>query len=135
VRVLLLVAVLLLTIPGVAGARGGQDVRAIRALLQKQLTLVKQGKFRAMYATTTKRFRSRCPYARWVRNMKEIRRILGPTAQVDRILVRFVSARQAIVSYRFLKRGRPFLRVRFSDGDRYAKIGARWFDEYDRIAC
>jgi hypothetical protein len=67
--------------------------------------------------------------------MKENRRILGPTAQVDRILVRFVSARSAIVSYRFLRRGRPFLRVRFSDGDRYAKLGVRWFDEYDRLAC
>lgn len=136
-RALLLAAVLalVLVIPSVAGARGGEDVKALRALLQQQTTLLKQGKFRAMYALTTRRFRNRCRYARFVRSQRADRRRLGPTAQVDRIQVRFLTARRAIVAYRFLKRGRPFVWVRFSRRDLHAKVGSRWYDEYDRIAC
>lgn len=129
-------AVLVVAIPGVAGARGGEDVKALRALLQKQLTLTKQGEFRVIYrTTTTRRFRARCPYPRFVQLAREVRAALGPTAKIDRILVRFLSKRRALLSYRFLKNGRPFLRVRFSDRDVYAKVGSRWYDDYDRVGC
>jgi hypothetical protein len=129
-------AVLVLAIPGVAGARSGEDVKALRALLQKQLTLTKQGQFRVIYRTTTTRqFRARCPYRRFVRLAREVRAALGPTAKVDRILVRFLSQRRALLSYRLLKNGRPVLQVRFSDGDVYAKVGSRWYDDYDRVGC
>lgn len=130
------VGVAVLAIPGVAGARGGEDVKALRALLQKQLTLTKQGQFRVMYrTTTTKRFRARCPYARFVRGARAARAALGPTAQVDRILARFLTQRRALLSYRLLKNRRPVARVRFSDRDLYAKVGSGWYDDYDRGAC
>ena len=137
VRVALVaLGVVVLAIPSVAGARGGEDVKALRALLQKQLTLTKQGEFRVIYrTTTTSRFRARCPYRRFVRLAREVRVALGPTAKVDRILVRFLSQRRALLSYRLLKNGRPFLRVRFSDSDVYAKVGSRWYDDYDRVGC
>jgi hypothetical protein len=137
VRVALVaLGVAVLAIPSVAGARGGEDVKALRALLQKQLTLTKQGEFRVMYdTTTTRRFRARCPYRRFVRLSREARAILGPTAQVDRILARFLSQRRALLSYRFLKNRRPFLRVRFSHRDVYTKVGSGWYDDYDRVSC
>jgi hypothetical protein len=130
------VGVLVLAIPGVARARGGEDVKALRALLQKQLTLTKQGQFRVMYrTTTTKRFRARCPYSRFVRGARAARAALGATAQVDRILARFLTQRRALLSYRLLKNGTPVARVRFSDRDLYAKVGSGWYDDYDRGAC
>ena len=132
----LAVGLLVLAVPSVAGAKGGKDVQALRTLLQKQLTLTKQGQFRVMYrTTTTKRFRARCPYARFLRGARAARRALGPTAQVDRILVRFLTERRALVSYRFLKRGRPYLRVRFGQRDAYVKVRSGWYDDYDRVAC
>jgi hypothetical protein len=132
----LAVGLLMLAVPSVAGAKGGKDVQALRALLQKQLTLTKQGEFRVMYrTTTTRRFRARCPYRRFVRLSREARAVLGPTAQVDRILARFLSPRRALLSYRLLKNRRPLLRVRFSHRDLYAKVGSGWYDDYDRVSC
>jgi hypothetical protein len=128
--------VLVLAVPSVGGAGGGEDVKALRALLQKQLTLTKQGQFRVMYrTTTTRRFRVRCPYRRFARRALAAQAALGRTAQVDRILARFLSQRRALLSYRFLKNGRPVGRVRFSDRDLYAKVGSRWYDDHDRLAC
>jgi hypothetical protein len=133
---LVLLGVLVLAVPGVAGARGGEDVKALRALIQKQLLLTKQGEFRQLYrTTTTRRFRARCPYPRFLRLARAARAGLGPTAQVDRILARFLTQRRAILSYRILKNGRPVVRIRFSDRDVYAKVGSRWYDDYDRVGC
>ena len=44
-KVVVLVLVAALAMPAIAGARGGEDVRAIRALLQQRMTLLKQGKY------------------------------------------------------------------------------------------
>jgi hypothetical protein len=110
-------------------------VRAIRGLLQQQLTLLKQGKFRQSYALTTPAFRRHCPYPRFLRRAREARRRLGPSAHVDRVRVDFRTRRRAIVEYRVLKNGRPFMWVRFSKGDRYAKLGTRWYDDYDGVKC
>jgi hypothetical protein len=100
------------------------------------MTLVKQGEYRAMYrTTTTRRFRARCPYAKFVRTQRELRQRLGPTGVVDRIRVRFPSAKRAVVAYRFLRNRRPLVWVSFSDRDLYAKVGSRWFDDNDRLAC
>ena len=132
---LVLAFVLALSLPAFGGARGGADVRAIRALLHKQLTLVQQGKFRQLYALTTAALRRRCPYARFVRGAREVRRAIGPNSNVDRILVDFKANRRAVVQYRFLKNRKPFIRVRFSDGDLYTKLGTRWYDEYDAVTC
>jgi hypothetical protein len=134
-RALVLTGVLVLAVPAAGDAAGGRDVRAIRGLLHTQLTLLKQGKFRKLYALTTPAFRRRCPYPRYLSRAREIRRKLGPNSLVDRIRVDFKTRRRAIVEYRYLKNRRPFLWVRFSRGDVYAKLGTRWYDEYDRIAC
>lgn len=131
----MLACVLALAVPAVGGAAGGRDVRAIRGLLHQQLALLKQGKFRQMYALTTPGFRRRCPYPRFLRGAREARRKLGPNSQVDRIRVDFKTRRRAVVEYRFLKNRKPFLWVRFSKGDLYTKLGTRWYDEYDRVTC
>jgi hypothetical protein len=135
VRALVLALVVALALPALAGARGGEDVRAIRALLHQQMTLLKQGKYRAMYARTTQRYRANCRYVKFVHVNRELRRKLGPTAVVDRIQVKFLTDKRAHVAYRFLKNRRPYLWVRFSRQDAYTKVGRRWFDDYDRIAC
>ena len=135
VRALVLALVVALALPTLAGARGGEDVRAIRALLHQQMTLLKQGKYRAMYARTTQRYRANCRYVKFVAVNRRLRRALGPTALVDRIQVKFLTARRAHVAYRFLKNRRPYRWVTFSRRDEYLKVGRRWFDDYDRIAC
>ena len=134
-RAVILVLVAALAMPAIAGARGGEDVRAIRALLHKQMTLLKQGKYRAMYGLTTQRYRANCRYVKFVAVNRRLRRALGPTALVDRIQVKFLAARRAEVAYRFLKNRRPYRWVTFRQRDAYLKVGRRWFDDYDRIAC
>lgn len=134
-RIVLLACVVALAVPAVGGAAGGRDVRAIRGLLQQQLTLLKKGKFKQSYALTTPAFRRHCPYPRFLRQAREARRRLGASARVDRVRVDFKTRRQAIVEYRVLKNGSPFMWVRFSKGDRYAKLGTRWYDDYDGVKC
>jgi hypothetical protein len=135
VRALVLACVVALAAPAFGEAAGGRDVRAIRGLLHQQLTLLKAGKFRQLYGLTTRGFRQRCPYPKFVARARETRRRLGPNSLVDRIRVDFKTRRRAVVEYRFLKNRKPFLWVRFSKGDLYAKVGTRWYNEYDRIAC
>ena len=134
-RVVVLALVAALALPAIAGARGGEDVRAIRALMQQRMTLLKQGKYRAMYALTTQRYRANCRYVKFVAVNRRLRRALGPTALVDRIQVKFLAARRAHVAYRYLKNRRPYRWVGFSRRDAYAKVGRRWFDDYDQLAC
>lgn len=135
-RVPVLAVVLILVSPSLAGARGGPDVRAIRALLHRQMALVKEGNFRALYeTTTTRRFRAGCDFDRFVRIQRRLRLRLGPTAQVDRIRVSFPARRRAVVAYRYLKNRRPVVWVGFRAGDLYVKIGSRWYDEHDRTGC
>jgi hypothetical protein len=134
-RAVVLACLVAVSVAAIAGAAGGRDVRAIRGLLQQQLTLLKQGKFRQSYALTTPAFRRHCPYPRFLRRAREARRRLRPSAHVDRVRVDFRTRRRAIVEYRVLKNGRPFMWVRFSKGDRYAKLGTRWYDDYDGVKC
>lgn len=134
-RVVVLACLVALVLPALGGAAVGRDVTAIRGLLQQELTLLKQGKFRQSYALTTPAFRSHCPYPRFLRQALEARRRLGPSAWVDRVRVDFKTRRRAVVEYRVLKNGRPFMWVRFSNGDRYAKLGSRWYDDYDGVKC
>jgi hypothetical protein len=135
VRALALALVVALALPTLAGARGGEDVKAIRALLHQQMTLLKQGKYRAMYARTTQRYRANCRYVKFVAVNRRLRRALGPTALIDRIQVKFLTDKRAHVAYRFLKNRRPYRWVRFSRQDAYTKVVRRWFDDYDNLAC
>ena len=135
-RVALVVACLAgLTLPAAVDAAGGRDVRAIRGLLHQELSLLKRGDFRQLYSLTTPEFRRQCRYPRFLYDARRFRRTLGSTAVVDRVRVDFKTRRRAIVEYRYLKNRRPFIWVRFEKGDRYAKLGTRWYDDYDRIAC
>ena len=134
-RVVLLAILIALALPTLAGARGGADVRAIRALLHQEMTLLKQGKYRSMYFLTTQRYRANCPYVRFVAKKRALRKALGPTALVDRIQVKFLAANRAHVAYRFLKNRRPSRWVAFSRRDAHTNVGRRWLDDYDRLAC
>jgi hypothetical protein len=60
-RVVVLTCLVALVLPALGGAAVGRDVTAIRGLLQQELMLLKQGKFRQSYALTTPAFRSHCP--------------------------------------------------------------------------
>jgi hypothetical protein len=124
-----------LALPAAGDAAGGRDVRALRGLLQQELSLLKQGTFRQLYSLTTPEFRRKCRYPRFLYDARRFRRTLGPTAVVDRVRVDFKTRRRAIVEYRYLKNRQPFIWVRFKKGDGYAKLGTRWYDDYDRIAC
>jgi hypothetical protein len=125
-----------LVVPAVGGAAAPSDTTAVRSVLLSQASLMKQGRWRQMYATYTPRYRARCPYSQFVQNGRQSRALLGPNFRLDRIQVRIrPGGRQALVSYRFVRNGRPLATVRFDHGDLYAKIGNRWFDEFDRVSA
>ena len=105
-----------------------------RATLLQQASLLKQAKWRAMYATYTARFRRNCPYARFVRNGQQTRQAIGTSFQLRDIRVRFETQTRAIVAYSFVRNGRTLARVTFRHRDVYAKIGPRWFDQLDRVS-
>lgn len=126
----------LLAFPAVGGAAAPSDTAAVRTVLLRQASLMKQGKWREMYATYTARYRAQCPYSRFVQNGRQARALLGPNFRVDRIQVRVrAGGRRALAAYRFVVDGRPVAAVRFSHGDVYAKIGNRWFDEVDPVSA
>lgn len=106
-----------------------------RATLLQQATLIKQAKWRAMYATYTQKFRRNCPYAKFVQNGRQTRAALGPSFQLRGIQVRMETPRRAIVAYRFVKSGQTVAAVTFRHRDVYVKVGSRWHDELDRVSA
>jgi hypothetical protein len=129
-RVLIAILVLTLLVPVASAQR-----TTARATLLQQATHVKQAKWRAMYATYTPRFRRSCPYARFVQNGRQIRRILGTDFQVRGIQVRMETARRAVLAYRFVRGGRTIATVTFRHRDVYVKSSSRWYDELDRVSA
>ena len=115
----------------VAGAQGTSP----RATLLQQAQLLKQAKWRAMYATYTPRFRRSCPYPRFVENSRATRRFLGTSFRMQNIQVRNETPTRAILAYTFVKDGRAIARVTLRHRDVYAKIGSRWYDELDRVSA
>jgi hypothetical protein len=105
-----------------------------RATLLQQAALLKQAKWRAMYATYTPRYRRSCPYTRFVQNARATRRVLGPDFELRRIQVRLETASRAIVAYSFVRNGQTLARVTLRHRDVYTKIGSRWYDERDRVS-
>jgi hypothetical protein len=133
-RVVLALAVLaLLAPPAVSGAQ--QQGQNPRATILRQVALFKQANWRAMYATYTPRFRRSCPYARFVRNSRQTRGVLGRNFELRGIRVRLESARRALLAYRFVRNGRTIAEVTFRHRDVYVRIGSRWFDELDRVSA
>jgi hypothetical protein len=105
-----------------------------KAAINQQAALLKQAKWRAMYATYTARFKRACPYQRFVVGQKQTRSILGSNFQLRDIRVRMETPRRALVAYRFVKGGRTVATVTFAHRDTYVKIGSRWFDELDIVS-
>ena len=66
---------------------------------------------------------------------RHTRSILGTNFELRGIQVRMETPRRAIVAYRFVKNGQTIASVTFRHRDVYAKIGARWYDELDRVSA
>jgi hypothetical protein len=132
-RVVVAVAVLALLAPPAVSAVPAQRAQNPKSTILRQVALFKQGNWRAMYATYTPRFRSRCPYSRFVRGQRETRRLLGTNFQLRGIRVRIETARRALIAYSFVRDGRTLATVTFRNRDVYVLIGSRWFDELDRV--
>jgi hypothetical protein len=105
-----------------------------KATINQQATLLKQAKWRAMYATYTARFKRSCPYSRFVTGSRQTRSVLGSNFQLRDIRVRMETPRRALVAYRFVKSGRTVATVTFAHRDVYVKIGSRWYDELDVVS-
>ena len=97
------------------------------AVLRLQDQYLRAGKFRPLYALFTARFRSACPYAKFVRTARQNRAAL----QGVRIVVdgQRIQGTRALVNYRYVHRGKVLATVR---GDVYVRVGGRWYDERDR---
>lgn len=134
VRVVLAVAVLALLVPPAVSAVPEQRTEHPRTTLLRQAALLKQGKWRAMYATYTARFRRSCPYATFVRHSRQTRQLLGPDFELRGIRVRMETARRALLAYTFARGRRTIATVTFRHRDVYVLIGFRWFDELDRVS-
>jgi hypothetical protein len=126
-------AVALLAPPAVSGAHE-QRAEHPRNTLLRQASLLKQGKWREMYATYTARFRRSCPYSTFVRHSRQTRQLLGPNFQLRGIRVRLETARRALIAYSFVRDGRTVGTITFRHRDVYVLIGFRWFDELDRVS-
>jgi hypothetical protein len=119
----------------VGRASQSSDAAEVRAVLLRQSDLSKQGRWRAMYKTYTPRFRERCPFARFVADQRAVRKELGTRFSLRGIRVR-VRGGQATVAYKAVApNGRTLGGVTLADGDRYTRIGGRWYDEYDRVSA
>jgi hypothetical protein len=118
----------------VAPAASAPSASTPRATILQQVSFFRQGKWRAMYATYTARFRRSCPYRRFVRAQLEARQILGTNVQVRGIRVRNETARRALIAYTVVRNGQTLGRVTFADRDVYLRVGSGWFDDLDRVS-
>ncbi len=126
-------AVALVAPASVSGASSSPQTE-VKALILKQVQLFKQGRWRAMYATYTPRFRRSCPYPTFLEAQRQTRQLLGTRFTIEGIKVRVETATRAIVAYRFVKNGRTVGSVTFANRDVYTRIGSRWYDEVDRVS-
>jgi len=130
-----LVLVLLLVAPAAATSTSGPATA--RAVLLTQVSLFRQGKFKAMYTTTyTPTYRAHCPWSAFKRGQTALKRYLGPGFTLRRVRTRMLSARRALLAYQLLRRdGTVAGTATFQDHDLYVKTGGRWYDEYDGKGC
>ncbi len=128
-------AALAVVLAAPASVASTSQAAEVRAVLVKQAGLLKEGRWRAMYATYTPRFRRSCPYAKFVSQSRQTRQILGPNFKLQGISVRAETATRAIVAYRFVRDGRTIAQVTLKHRDVYVKIGSRWYDELDRVSA
>ncbi len=133
--IVLAVLAVVLAAPATVSGSSSSTTTDVRAVLLKQSQLFKQGKWRAMYATYTPRFRRSCPYPTFVSQQREARRLVGTNFQLRGIRVRVETARRAIVAYSFVRNGKTIASVTLKDRDVYTRIGSRWYDELDRVSA
>jgi hypothetical protein len=131
---LFVVLVALLAPSAVTGA-STQRSQDPRTTLLRQATLLKQAKWREMYATYTARFRRNCPYTKFVAQSRQTRQFLGTRFQLRGIQVRLETATRAIIAYRFVRDGRTLAAVTLANRDVYRLVGTRWYDELDRVSA
>jgi hypothetical protein len=117
-----------------AGARSEGD--RVKAVLLTQARLLRQGRFRVMYRTTyTPAFRTHCPWRTYLKRQRFGRSYLGPGFSVHNVRVRILSSTRALLAYRFVRaNGQIAANVTFRQRDLYAKLGGRWYDEYDSVS-
>jgi len=134
VAVVLLLVLLLVGPAAGAPASGGSSPRAV---FFTQATLFRHGQFGAMYDTTyTRNYRAHCPWGYFFRGQTVLKRYLGSGFKVRGVRARMLSARRALLAYQFVRaNGQLAGAVTFKQGDVYAKVGSRWYDEYDRNGC
>lgn len=130
----LFVVVLALLAPSAVTGASTQRSQDPKTTLLRQATLMKQAKWREMYATFTARFRRSCPYAKFVSQQRRTRQFLGTRFQLRGIQVRLETASRAIIAYRFVKDGRTVAAITLKDRDVYKLVGSRWYDELDRVS-
>ncbi len=135
VRAAALVVLLALLAPSAVTGAPTQRFQDPKTTLLTQATLLKQGKWREMYATYTPRFRRNCPYAKFVAQGRQTRQLLGTRFQIRGIQVRLETASRAIIAYRFVRDGRTIAAVTLKHRDVYKLIGTRWYDELDRVSA
>jgi hypothetical protein len=131
----LIVVLLALLAPSAVTGASTQRSEDPKTTLLKQATLMKQAKWREMYATYTARFRRNCPYAKFVAQARQTRQFLGTRFQLRGIQVRLETASRAIIAYRFVRDGRTIAAVTLKNRDVYKLIGSRWYDELDRVSA
>jgi hypothetical protein len=120
--------------PAQPAAAPPNEAAAIKATVLQQARLQNEGRFRAMYALFTPKFRANCPFARFAQIALAHRRAWGVGFRVENIRVRFQSPTTALVASRFVRRNGQTIGVAtFRTGDVYVKIGPQWYDEYDRV--
>ena len=105
-----------------------------REALVVQIALFRQGRFRVEYETMfTPNYRARCPWARFLRNARRDRRVLGAWIRVTNIRTRIVDPAHALLAYVVRTADGRTLTITFRQRDVYTKIGQYWYDEMDRV--
>lgn len=133
IAVLSVLALAVLAPSAVTGA-SSQRSEDPKTTLLRQATLLKQAKWREMYATYTARFRRSCPYTKFVAQSRQTRQFLGTRFQLRGIQVRLETASRAIIAYRFVRDGRTLAAVTLKNRDVYRLVGSRWYDDLDRVS-
>jgi hypothetical protein len=138
VRRIVVIGLTLLTAIAAAGsghASSATDAAEVRAVVDRQTRLFKQGRWQALYRLYTPRYRARCPFARFVDDLRSVRRELGTRFSFRDVRVR-VRGTRATIAYRAVtSSGRTVAAVTFADGDVYVRLGGRWYDEYDPVSA
>jgi hypothetical protein len=83
-----------------------------------------------LYRTYTKRVRARCPYPRFVEDVKLFRTLVGGRIALRNVRVR-VAGRRASATYQMVAGGKVVSAMTAKHPDMFVRIGDRWFDDLD----